>query len=132
MKKYNITVNGNTYEVEVDEIGGAPGAIPAAAPAAIPAPAPAPTAAPAAAPAAKPAPATPSAGAAVVESPMPGTIIDVLRKPGDAVADGEVVLILEAMKMENEIVAPREGIVDAVAVVKGASVNAGDIMFSIK
>ena len=68
----------------------------------------------------------------VVESPMPGTIMDVLKKAGDAVANGEVVLILEAMKMENEIVAPNAGTIDSIAVGKGASVNAGDILFSIK
>ena len=137
MKKYNITVNGNQYEVEVDEIGGVPGVVPAAAaqPAPAPAkeaPAPAPAKdapAPAAAPA-KDAPA-PSASAEVVESPMPGTIISVLKKPGDAVADGEVVLILEAMKMENEIVSQKAGTIDTIAVAKGTSVNVGDILFSV-
>lgn len=134
MKKYNITVNGNNYEVEVEEIGGVPSIVPAAAPApaasaAAPA-APAPSAAPAAAPA--PAAAKPSADALLVESPMPGTIVNVLKKPGDAIAESEVVLILEAMKMENEIVAPKAGTIDSVAVSKGASVNAGDALFSIK
>ena len=127
MKKYNITVNGNTYEVEVDEIGGVPGVVPASIPAAVPAAAPAPAAA---APA--PAASAPSAGAEVVTAPMPGTILDVLKKPGDAVAGGDVVLILEAMKMENEIVAPKDGIIDAVSVQKGASANAGDVLFSVK
>ena len=130
MKKYNITVNGSTYEVEVDEAGGAKGASPAAAAAAAAPAAAAPAAAPAAlAPAVS---AAPSAGAVVVDSPMPGTILDVLKSPGDAVAESDVVLILEAMKMENEIVAPQAGIVDAIAVAKGASVNAGDVLFSIK
>jgi biotin carboxyl carrier protein len=63
---------------------------------------------------------------------MPGTILDVLKKPGDAVAEGDVVLILEAMKMENEIVSPQAGTIDAVAVAKGAPVNAGDVLFSVK
>jgi len=126
MKKYNITVNGNTYEVEVDEVGGAPSVVPAAAAAPV-------AAAPAAAaPAAAPSKAAPSAGAVVVESPMPGTITNVIKKPGDPVADGEVVLVLEAMKMENEIVAPHAGVVDTIAVAKGAAVNAGDALFSIK
>ena len=135
MKKYNITVNGNTYEVEVDEVGGVPDITPvvAAQPAAAPA---APQAAPsqpaAAAPATASASAAPSEGAIKIESPMPGTIIDLMKKPGDAVADSEVVLILEAMKMENEIVAPQAGVIDTVAVAKGASVNAGDLLFSIK
>jgi biotin carboxyl carrier protein len=127
MKKYNITVNGNQYEVEVDEIGGAPSVVPAPAAA----PAPAAPAAPAAAPA-KAAPAAPSADTTVVNSPMPGTIVGVLRKPGDAIADSEVVLILEAMKMENEIVAPKAGTIDAIGAAKGTSVNAGDFLFSIK
>jgi len=139
MKKYNITVNGNTYEVEVDEIGGAPSvaAAPAsgftAAPAAAPAAPAAPAAAPAKAPAAAAAPAkAPSAGAEVVSSPMPGTIVNILKRAGDSVAEGEAVLILEAMKMENEIVAPRNCVIDAVSVSKGQPVNAGDVMFSIK
>ena len=140
MKKYNITVNGNTYEVEVDEVGGVPGVVPvaaapvAAAPAAA-APAPAaaaPAPAAAAAPAKAAAPAAPSADAEIVEAPMPGIILEVLKKPGDAVAESEVVLILEAMKMENEIVAPKDGVVDAITVAKGASVNSGEILFSVK
>ena len=127
MKKYNIKVNGNTYEVEVDEIGGVPSVVPAAAVA--PAPAPAPASASAPAPAAA---AAPSVDAEIVDSPMPGTILNLIKKAGDTVADGEAVLILEAMKMENEIVAPRAGVIDTIAVSKGASVNAGDFLFSIK
>ena len=117
MKKYNITVNGNMYEVEVEEVGGLSAVTP------VQAPAPAPAAAPAAAP---------SSGSVSVESPMPGTIISVLKKAGDAVADGEVVLILEAMKMENEIVSPKAGTIDVIAVAKGTPVNAGDLLYSIK
>jgi len=140
MKKYNITVNGNTYEVEVDEVGGAPSVAPAPAAGFAPAPAAAPAAAAAApaapaaaakAPAAAPSKA-PSAGAEIVSSPMPGTIVNILKRPGDSVAEGEAVLILEAMKMENEIVAPRDCVIDAVSVSKGQPVNAGDVMFSIK
>ena len=126
MKKYNIIVNGNKYEVEVDEIGGAPGVVQIQAPAEPVAPAPAAAPAPASAPAAAPA-----AGAQIVESPMPGTILDILKKAGETVADGEVVLILEAMKMENEIVAPHAGTIDAV-VAKGTAVNAGDMLFSMR
>jgi glutaconyl-CoA decarboxylase len=136
-KKYNITVNGNVYAVEVEEVGGAPTVVAAApAPVAAPAPAPAPAAAPAPAPAAAPAPATPaaapSAGAETIEAPMPGTILDVRVSAGQNVSTGDVLLILEAMKMENEILAPRDGVVDAVIVAKGAQVNAGDAMVSLK
>ena len=130
MKKYNITVNGNSYEVEVEEIGGAPGLAPVAVPASAPAAAPAPAASAASAPAASAA--APSAEATVVESPMPGTIMNVMKKAGDSVANGDVVLILEAMKMENEIVSPAAGVIDTVAVTKGTAVNAGDLLFSIK
>jgi len=127
MKKYNITVNGNKYEVEVDEIGGAPGIVPVRIPAQASAPQ-----APAAAhaPAAAPAPA-PSGESLNIECPMPGTVMEVRKRPGDAVAAEECVLILEAMKMENEIIAPRAGVIDSMAVSKGSAVNAGDFMFSI-
>ncbi|MDR1796998.1 MAG: biotin/lipoyl-binding protein [Clostridiales Family XIII bacterium] len=140
MKKYNITVNGKTYDVEVEEVGGDQPSITVAPAPAGPAPkapdaapetkaaAPAPPAAPASAAA----PSAPSAGATVIEAPMPGTILDVLVKAGDAVAADQVLLILEAMKMENEIVAPAAGTVDTVAVAKGASVGAGDVLVSIK
>ena len=137
MKKYNITVNGNAYEVEVDEIGGVPSVVPfqAAAPAPAPAaPAPAAAAPAAAAPAAAPAPApAPAATGETVniDSPMPGTIMDLRKRPGDPVAAEECVLILEAMKMENEIVSPRAGVIGTIAVNKGTPVNAGDFMFSI-
>jgi biotin carboxyl carrier protein len=63
---------------------------------------------------------------------MPGTILDVKVKPGDTVAAGQILLILEAMKMENEIIAPNGGVIDTVQVTKGASVNAGDVLLSIK
>ncbi|MDR0854587.1 MAG: biotin/lipoyl-binding protein [Clostridiales Family XIII bacterium] len=133
MKKYNITVNGTAYEVEVEEVGGTP-VITSSAPApavAHVAPTSAP-AAPAPAPATPVASSTPSAGAVEVESPMPGTILNVLVSQGQAVSDGDVLLILEAMKMENEIVAPQAGIVDAILVEKGATVNPGDVLISIK
>ena len=133
MKKYNITVNGNSYEVEVDEVGGTPSVVQAAAPAPAAAPvAPAAQAAPAEAP--KPAaPAqTPTAGATEIASPMPGTILDVKVAPGQAVNENDVLIILEAMKMENEIVAAAAGTIDAVLVTKGSSVNAGDLLITIK
>lgn len=129
MRKFNITVNGKAYEVEVEEIGGAPSAAPAAAPAA---PAPAPsvqTAAPKAAPA--PAPAAAPAGGTSVQAPMPGTILSVKVNVGDTVTEGQVLCILEAMKMENEIMAPKAGKVVAVSVSQGSSVNSGDALVSI-
>ena len=129
MRKFNITVNGKAYEVEVEEIGGAPSAAPAAAPAA---PAPAPSvqaAAPKAAPAPAPAPAP--AGGTSVQAPMPGTILSVKVNVGDTVTEGQVLCILEAMKMENEIMAPKAGKVVAVSVSQGSSVNSGDALVSI-
>lgn len=132
MKKYNIKVNGIQYEVEVEEVGGGPGS--AYSPA-VSTPSPTVQQTPA-----KPTPApTASAkadevseGALKMEAPMPGTILEVKVAPGDSVVEGQILLLLEAMKMENEIMSPRAGVVDAVAVVKGASVNTGDFMISLK
>ena len=120
MKKFNVTVNGNAYEVEVEEIGAAvaPAAAPVAAPAAVPAPAATP-----AAPAA--------AGAADVTCPMPGTIVDIKVKAGDAVKAGDVLVIFEAMKMENEIQAAADGTVAAVYVNKGDSVESGQALLAM-
>ena len=106
MKKYTITVNGTAYEVEVEEMGGVAATAPkAAAPKA--APAAAPVAAPKAAPAAAPASAAKpvAAGAATISAPMPGKVLEVKVKAGDAVKAGDVLMILEAMKMQNEIMA---------------------------
>ena len=121
MKKFNITVNGQAYEVEVEEVGGAVSAAPApkAAPAPAAAPAPKAAPAPAAAPAPKAAAAAVPAGAATVSAPMPGKIMSVAVKPGDAVKRGQVLLILEAMKMQNEIMAPGDGKVADVRVAAG-------------
>ena len=110
MKYYNITVNGVAYSVSVEET--AAGAAPVAAPAA-------PAAAPkAAAPAG-------AAGAVAVKAPMPGNILDVKVAAGASVKAGDVLVILEAMKMENEICAPHDGTVGSVCVQKGASVQTG-------
>ena len=121
MKNYTITVNGNVYEVTVEE--GFTGA--ASAPkAAAPAPKAAPTAAPKAAPAPAAAPAG-AAGAVAVTAPMPGKILGVKASAGQAVKRGQVLLILEAMKMENEIVAPQDGTVATINVAVGDSVEPG-------
>ena len=122
MRKFNITVNGVSYEVEVEEVAAGESAapVPAAAPQA------APKAAPKAAPAAKPA--APVANGVKVNAPMPGTILDVKVKQGASVKKGDILVILEAMKMENEILAPQDGTVAQVNVSKGASVNSGDVL----
>ena len=122
MKKYNVNVNGTAYEVTVEEVvgGAAPAPVAAPAPAAAPAQAPAPAPAPAAAPA--------PAGSEEVRCPMPGTILSVNVNPGDTVAEGQILMILEAMKMENEIMAPKAGRVVSVSVQKGASVESGTLL----
>lgn len=125
MRKFIINVNGNSYEVEVEEVGGAPSAAPApkAAPRA---------AAPAAAPKAAPAPAAaPPAGATNVTAPMPGNIVSVKVNVGDTVEAGAVLCVLEAMKMENEIMAPKAGKVVAVSASTGSTVNTGDVLVSL-
>ena len=127
MKNYRITVNGTAYDVAVEEVSG--GSVSAATAA----PAPAPKAAPAAATAA-PAPAPKAAGVAgsvVVSSPMPGKILNIKSSVGASVKRGEVILILEAMKMENEVVAPEDGTVASINVAAGDSVEAGDTLATL-
>ena len=124
MKRFNVTVNGVSYDVCVEEVGaGAP--VAPAAPVAAPA---APVAAPAAAPA--PAAAAP-AGSVAVKAPMPGNIIKINCKAGDSVKKGDVLCVLEAMKMENDICAPADGKVASVAVSQGASVNTDDVLVTL-
>jgi glutaconyl-CoA decarboxylase len=122
MKMYKVNVNGTVYEVTVEVLDGVPAApaAPVAAPAAAPAPAaePAPAAAPAAAP----------AGGETVAAPMPGTILSVNVQNGAAVKKGDVLFVLEAMKMENEIMAPCDGTASGVAVAQGATVSTGDVL----
>lgn len=132
IKKFNVNVNGNSYYVEVEEIKDGSAPRPVAAPvAAAPKPA-------AAAPVAK-APAAPEpvaktaalAGDVTLEAPMPGTILDVAVKVGDAVKEGQLAVVLEAMKMENELQIPADGTVKAVNVSKGSSVNTSDVLVII-
>ena len=104
MKKYRVTVNGTVYEIELEELTGA-------APVSAPAAAPAPTAAP--------------AGGEQVTSPMPGNILAVNVAAGDTVKRGQVLMILEAMKMENEIMAPKAGTITQVVTQEGAKVDTG-------
>ena len=121
MKKYNITVNGTTYEVIVEEVGGhhsAPAAPVYSAPTTVAAPAPK---------AAK----VVSGGANKVSAPMPGTILDVKVSLGQKVKKGDVVCVLEAMKMENDIPAPCDGVIASINIQKGSSVAANDILATI-
>ena len=114
MKKYRVTVNGTVYEIELEELTGA---APVSAPAAAPAPAPA-----AAAP----------AGGEQVTSPMPGNILAVNVAAGDTVKRGQVLMVLEAMKMENEIMCPCDGKVISVNTSKGATVESGTLLCVIQ
>ena len=136
--KYNVTLNGKIYEVDVTEsdavvtgisqvpvntvVAPAPVA-PVAAPVAVPAPVAAPEA-PAAAPAAAPV----AADGTQVKAPMPGTILAVKKNVGDAVKAGDVIVVLEAMKMENDIVAPCDGTVKSINAPKGSTVNTDDVL----
>ena len=116
MKNYTITVNGTPYNVSVEEGSAAPAA--SAPVAAAPAPA-----APAAAPA--------TAGSVNVDAPMPGNILDIKVANGAAVKSGDVLCVLEAMKMENDIVAPQDGTVASINVNKGDSVEAGQTLITL-
>ncbi len=121
MKNYRITVNGTAYDVAVEELGATAASTPVAAPA--PAAAPAPKAA---APAASGA-----AGSVKVAAPMPGKILAIKANNGQAVKKGEVIMILEAMKMENEITAPEDGTVASINVGVGDSVESGDTLATL-
>lgn len=106
MRKYRVNVNGNAYEVEIEEITGTASTAPSA-------------------------PTVPAEGE-VISAPMPGNILAVNVKAGDAVKKGQVLMILEAMKMENEIVCPRDGTVVSVSVSKGAAVETGAALCTIR
>ena len=123
MKRYSITVNGNVYDVVVEEADASGVTV---APIAS-----TPVAAPVAAPAAKPAAKPSAAGATTVTAPMPGTILDVKVSVGQSVKKGDVICVLEAMKMENDIPAPADGVIASINVQKGASVAANDILASL-
>lgn len=127
MKNYTITVNGTPYNVTVEDTTGSAAPV-ASAPA--PAPAAAPASAPAPAPAAAPA-APAAAGSVSVDAPMPGNILDIKVSNGASVKAGDVLVILEAMKMENDIVAPQDGTVASVNVNKGDTVEAGQTLVSL-
>ena len=130
MAKYVVTLNGKNYDVEVEKnTAKITNTTAAAAPAAAPAPKAAPAPAPVAAPAPAPVAAAP-AGGANVTAPMPGTVLNVVAPVGTAVKAGDVILILEAMKMENDIVAPCDGTVASVAA-KGTSVNTDDVLATL-
>ncbi|MDO5519027.1 MAG: biotin/lipoyl-containing protein [bacterium] len=121
MKNYTITVNGNVYNVTVEE-GTTEGVVQASVPAA---------SAPKQAPAKKAAAPAAGAGKVKVTAPMPGKILNVKAAAGQAVKKGEVILILEAMKMENEVVAPQDGTIASINVAAGDSVEAGDVLATL-
>ena len=122
MRKFKVTVNGKTYEVEVEEIKAEEEKELSKKEEIVEV---------------KEVPkqeekVSTGKGSKVVSAPMPGTILDVRVKEGDRVKRGDVLLILEAMKMENEIMAPEDGIVASVNVSKGASVNTGDVLVTME
>ena len=132
--KYRVIVDGTAYTVEVEALGaGAAMPAPVAAPAAAPAPAPAaaPAPAPAAAPEAPAAPAPVADDAMTVTAPMPGKILSVKVNVGDTVNSGDLVLMLEAMKMENEVFATASGKVTEIRVKSGDNVSTGDVLLVI-
>lgn len=121
MKNLRITVNGTAYDVQVEELGaGAAPAPVAAAPIAAPKAAPAPAAAPAG-----------GTGSVQVNAPMPGTVVSVEVTQGQSVKKGDTLVILEAMKMENEIAAPQDGTVASINCTKGESVDSGKLLVSL-
>ncbi|TYQ15394.1 UNVERIFIED_CONTAM: Acetyl/propionyl-CoA carboxylase, alpha subunit [Acetivibrio alkalicellulosi] len=122
MKKFLIKVNGNQYEVEVEEVKDGVAASEPAVSISTPAPAPKVEA---------PKKSGGAQGSVTVKAPMPGTILNINVNPGDAIKKGQVLLVLEAMKMENEIQSPQDGTVASVNATKGASVNAGDVLITL-
>ncbi len=129
MSKYKITLNGKSYEIDVEEMSEAEAKAASSAKTPV-----------SAAPAAKAAPAAPvakasapvSGGAGSVNAPMPGTILRVNKNVGDSVNAGEAVVVLEAMKMENDISSPKAGVVKSIAVAKGDTVASGQFLFEVE
>ncbi len=134
MKKYNVTVNGTVYEVEIEEVEAFSGAPAAPKAAQVTKEAPSPAAKPAPKAETQPAPTAPKAvpaGANAVKAPMPGTIVKVNVKEGQKVTKGTLVAVLEAMKMENDILAPTDGVIASINVSSGAAVAADDVIVTI-
>jgi glutaconyl-CoA decarboxylase len=135
MKKYKITVNGKTFDVDVEEVDAKKSMLsPVSAPVPVVVPTPAPRAVSAQVPAASPAaprPAAPAGGATAMKSPLPGKILKVMATPGSSWKKGDTLLIIEAMKMENEILAPRDCTVEEVAVESNQTVKTGDLLLKL-
>ena len=133
MKEYLITVNGKTYEVQVEEIGenAKPSVVPIPNPGAAPRVAPIPPPSSYVKPEIKTLTVVGAQGKTKVHCPMPGTIVKVSVNVGDTVKAGTVLCVLEAMKMENEIKSPVDGVIATINTGKGASVNSGDVLFTI-
>mgnify|MGYP002537736553 CR=1 FL=1 len=125
MKKYKVNVNGSLYEITLEVVDDV--ALPESAPAAQ---ATAPAAS--AAPTAQPAPSSEAGAGTQINAPMPGTILSVSVAKGDTVKKGQVLVILEAMKMENEIMSPCDGVITSVNVAQGAAVDTGALICSIQ
>ncbi|MHB8105982.1 MAG: biotin/lipoyl-containing protein [Candidatus Cryosericum sp.] len=142
MKKYRITVNGRTFDVDVEETGAQnPGCSPvsspetvSSAPVVTPTPVSAPRAAPDHVPAVShvtPTPPAPAGGATTMKSPLPGKVLKVMATPGSSWKKGDTLLVIEAMKMENEILAPRDCTVEEVAVEPNQTVKTGDPLLKL-
>lgn len=131
MKKFKITVNGKSYDVEVEEMGGSPAAAPVVQAAPAPAPSPAPAPAAPAKTTAAPAPAVAGPipdGAITVKAPMPGKIAALKAETGKVIKRGDVILVLEAMKMQNDITATADGTLHEIRVAPGDNVKTGDVL----